>query len=98
MPSRGCGFDLALENTLLPARLTLMIGKDPVRRFAVPATVPLFQESIAQTRIDGKGKPRSFRLGVADSAVNHASPDHERALFPIQITPLQPYDFAGPET
>jgi hypothetical protein len=89
-------FDLPLENALLPARFPNSVGKHPVRRFTALATVPLFEESIAQTRIDGKGKPRSFRLCVADSAVNDASPDQERALFPIQITPLQPYDFAGP--
>ena len=87
-------FDLPLENALLPAWFPNPVGKDPIRRFAVHATVPLFQESIAQTRVDGKGNPRSFRFRVADSSVNHASLDQERALFPIQITPLQPYNFA----
>jgi hypothetical protein len=53
---------------------------------------------VGQARINGKRKPRGFRLRIADSTLHNTSPYQQREFFPIKIAPLQANDLAGPET
>jgi hypothetical protein len=96
--THGGGFDAPSQNALLPAWLPLAVRKYPVAGFSVPAPLPVCPEGIGQTRINGKRKPRGFRLSIADSSVDNTSPHQQREVLPIKIAPLQADDFACPKT
>ena len=46
----------------------------------MPAPLPVCPEGIGQTRINGKRKPRGFRLRIADSSVDNTSPHQQREV------------------
>ena len=71
--THGCRFDVPSQNALLPAWLLLGVRKYQVARLSVQATLPVCLEDIGQTRINGKRKPRSFCLRLADSAMDDTS-------------------------
>jgi hypothetical protein len=92
-----CGFDVPSQNVLLPAWLPPFVRQYPVVGFSVQATLPVCPEGIGQTAINGKRKPRSFRLRIAHSALDNTSPHQQSALLPINIAPLQADNLAGAE-
>ena len=62
------------------------------------AALPVCPEDIGQTGINGKRKPRSFRLGVAHPAMDNTSLHQQRAVPAVEIAPLQADDLTGPKT
>jgi hypothetical protein len=94
--AHGCRFDVPSQNALLPTWLPLAIRKYPVKSFSVQATLPVSPEGIGEIRINRKWKPRGFRLRIADSPLDNASPHQQRAVLPIKIAPLQAHDLARP--
>src|SRR5580704_1694415 len=86
--THGGGFDVPSQNALLPAWLPLAVRKYPVAGFSVQAPLPVCSESIGQTRVNRKKKPRGFGLRIADSAVDNTSPHQQGEVLPIKVSPL----------
>ena len=57
----------------LPFRMCSKCCSDPVAGFSVQAMPPVRPEGFGQARINGKRKPRGFRLRVPDAALDNTS-------------------------
>src|ERR1700721_2124856 len=95
--THGGWFDVPSQNALLPTWLPLAVRKYPVAEFSVQTPLLVRPESISQIRIHRKRKPRSFRLRMADSAVDNTPTHQQREVLPIKVPPLQANDLAGPQ-
>jgi len=93
-PYRGWP-EMALQNVLLSSGSASAVCEDPVLRAFVQAAVAQFHQRCSNARINWKSFTRGFGLGIASFAVDNASPNEDREIFPVEGAPLQAHDFAG---
>ena len=86
---------MALQDVLLSSGLANAVCEDAILRAFAKVTLPQFRERCGKTRIKGKSLTRRFSLRIASFAVYNSSPNEDRQIVPVEVSPLQAHDFAG---